>query len=86
MKGIVAWFQPGRGYGFITPNEGGSDLFVHFSEVMVNGFKSLTQGQKVEFDVGKDETTGRTLAKNVFPLDDPAEGRTRGDKSLARRR
>ncbi len=85
MRGIVAWFQNGRGFGFVTPNGGGKDLFVHFSEIRVNGFKSLTQGQKVEFDVGKDEKTGREVAINVFPLEAPAEGVKHGSRTASNR-
>ena len=49
--GTVKWFNTNKGYGFITPDEGGSDLFVHHSEVKVAG--SLNEGQKVQFEVGQ---------------------------------
>lgn len=49
--GTVKWFNDAKGYGFITPDEGGEDLFVHFSSLDGEGFKSLEEGQRVEFDV-----------------------------------
>ena len=48
--GIVKWFNDDKGYGFITPDEGGKDLFVHHSGVAGEGFKSLAEGAKVEFE------------------------------------
>ncbi len=49
--GTVKWFNDAKGFGFITPDGGGADLFAHFSAIQSNGFKSLGEGQKVEFDV-----------------------------------
>jgi cold shock protein len=49
--GTVKWFNDAKGFGFITPDEGGEDLFAHFSSVQATGFKSLKEGQKVQFDV-----------------------------------
>jgi CspA family cold shock protein len=48
--GTVKWFNDAKGYGFITPDEGGKDLFVHFSAIQGSGFKSLTEGAKVEYE------------------------------------
>ena len=48
--GTVKWFNDAKGYGFITPDEAGSDLFVHFSGIAGSGFKSLAEGAKVEFE------------------------------------
>jgi CspA family cold shock protein len=52
--GTVKWFNELKGYGFITPDGGGTDLFAHFSAIQAQGFKTLTENQKVSFDV----TTG----------------------------
>ncbi|GAB4247588.1 MULTISPECIES: cold-shock protein [Deferrisoma] len=49
-RGIVKWFNDQKGYGFVTPDNGGADLFVHFSAIQGEGFKTLTEGQAVEFD------------------------------------
>ena len=52
QTGIVKWFDDGKGFGFITPDGGGKDLFAHFSEIQsTGGFRSLAEGQKVEFEV-----------------------------------
>ena len=51
-KGTVKWFNATKGYGFITPEDGGKDLFVHFSEIQGEGFKTLREGQAVEFEEG----------------------------------
>ena len=49
--GTVKWFNDAKGFGFVTPDNGGADLFAHFSAINMNGFKSLQEGQKVTFDV-----------------------------------
>jgi cold shock protein len=61
--GTVKWFNDAKGYGFITPEEGEKDLFVHHSNVAGNGFKSLTEGAKVEFD--REESDKGPVATNV---------------------
>lgn len=53
-NGTVKWFNDSKGFGFITPDEGGEDLFAHFSAIQSKGFRSLQEGQRVTFDV----TTG----------------------------
>ena len=49
--GKVKWFNDAKGFGFITPDGGGADLFAHFSQIQSNGFKSLQEGQSVKFEV-----------------------------------
>ncbi len=50
QTGIVKWFNNSKGFGFITPSDGSADVFVHFSSVETDGYKSLTEGQTVEFE------------------------------------
>ena len=52
-KGTVKWFNADKGFGFITPDDGGKDLFVHHSEIKSSGYATLNDGQKVEFEVGQ---------------------------------
>jgi CspA family cold shock protein len=61
--GTVKWFNDAKGYGFITPDESGKDLFVHHSAISGDGFKSLAEGQKVEFEAAEGEKGPE--AKNV---------------------
>lgn len=49
--GTVKWFNDSKGFGFITPDAGGDDLFAHFSSINMGGFKTLAEGQKVSFEV-----------------------------------
>jgi cold shock protein len=51
QQGTVKWFNDAKGFGFITPDGGGEDLFAHFSEIQANGFKSLKENQRVQFEV-----------------------------------
>jgi cold shock protein len=52
-RGTVKWFSDQKGYGFITPDDGGGDLFVHHSNIEGEGFRSLQEGQKVEFEAAQ---------------------------------
>jgi CspA family cold shock protein len=49
--GTVKWFNESKGFGFISPDEGGSDVFVHFSAIQGSGFRTLAEGQKVSYDI-----------------------------------
>jgi CspA family cold shock protein len=64
--GTVKWFSSEKGYGFISPDGGGADLFVHHSEVQVSGYASLDEGQKVQYEVGQGQKG--PCATNVVPL------------------
>lgn len=68
-KGTVKWFNESKGYGFISNDEGGEDVFVHFSSIMTDGFKTLAEGQQVTYDVEQDPKNAEKLrAINVQPL------------------
>jgi CspA family cold shock protein len=51
--GTVKWFDAGKGYGFITPEDGGKDLFVHHSEIQTDGYATLNDGQQVQYEIGQ---------------------------------
>jgi CspA family cold shock protein len=65
-EGTVKWFNADKGYGFISPAEGGDDLFVHFSAIQSDGYKSLEDGQRVSFNVGQGQKGPQ--ATEVQPL------------------
>lgn len=60
--GIVKWFNPTKGFGFIQPENGGADVFVHISAVERSGLGSLQEGQKVSFELEKDQRSGKMSA------------------------
>ena len=66
-SGTVKWFNATKGFGFITPNEGGQDIFVHVSALERSGMEALAEGQKLSFDVQKGRT-GKTEATNLKTL------------------
>ncbi len=55
MRGTVKWFNDQKGYGFVTPDDGSKDVFVHHSGIQMAGFKSLYEGDEVEFDIEQDQ-------------------------------
>ena len=65
-QGTVKWFNPDKGYGFIS-REDGDDLFVHYSEIQMDGFKTLDEGQAVEFEITTGQN-GKLQASNVHKL------------------
>ena len=67
--GTVKWFNAEKGFGFISNDNGGDDLFVHFSAIVGEGYKSLAEGQKVTFDIEPDpRNSGKSRAVNVTPV------------------
>lgn len=65
-QGTVKWFNAEKGFGFIAPDDGSSDVFVHYSEIKGNGFRSLEENQQVEFEIG--ESDKGLQAQNVVAL------------------
>jgi cold shock protein len=64
-QGTVKWFNPDKGYGFIQPDDGGKDVFVHIKQVEAAGMHTLNEGQKVSFDVVANRKTGKSSAENL---------------------
>ena len=65
-RGTVKWFSDQKGYGFITPDDGGKDLFVHYSNIEGDGFRTIQDGQEVEYEAG--EGRKGPEATNVHPV------------------
>ena len=65
--GTVKWFNDSKGFGFITPDDGGKDLFAHFSAIQGSGFKTLKENQKVSFDVAQGPKGPQ--AQNIRPIE-----------------
>jgi CspA family cold shock protein len=63
--GTVKWFNGQKGFGFIQPDEGGADVFVHISAVQRSGMTGLDEGQKVNYEVVQDSRTGKSAADNL---------------------
>ena len=66
--GVVKWFNPDKGFGFIAPDEGGADVFVHVSAVERSGLTGLKEGQAVSFDVENDPRKNKPSAVNIKPV------------------
>ena len=64
-EGTVKWFNNSKGFGFLAPNDGGKDLFVHMNEIKMDGYKTLKEGQKVDFEEGASDKG--PCATNVIP-------------------
>ena len=63
VNGIVKWFNASKGYGFIVPDDGGKDVFIHISAVEKSGLKTLLENQKITFEINQDK--GRSSAANI---------------------
>ncbi len=63
--GTVKWFNGQKGFGFIQPDEGGADVFVHISAVQSSGLNGLDEGQKVNYEIVEDSRTGKSAANNL---------------------
>ena len=82
QTGVVEFFKDDKGYGFIRPDNGGKDVFVHHSVIQMDGFKSLKRGDRVEFEITEDPKGPR--ASNVRLIDDgPAAGADEGEDEEA---
>lgn len=67
-SGTVKWFNGQKGYGFIQPDEGGADVFVHITAVQRSGLNGLDEGQKVNYEIVQDKRTGKSTADNLTAL------------------
>ena len=69
LTGKVVWFSGEKSYGFIKPDDGSPDIFVHFSSILMDGYKTLKPEAKVSYDVEISERSGKPQAANVTPID-----------------
>ncbi len=69
--GTVKWFNDAKGFGFIEPEDGGEDIFAHFSAIHMEGFRTLKQGGRVRFEIVQGPKG--QLAQNIAPIDSPAD-------------
>ena len=69
MTGTVKWFNAVKGYGFITSDEGDEDIFVHYTAIQTEGFRTLRDNQKVSFELESDTDNGKLRATNVTPIE-----------------
>ncbi|AXB46577.1 cold-shock protein [Amycolatopsis albispora] len=65
-QGTVKWFNSEKGFGFITPDNGGGDVFVHYSEIQGNGFRTLEENARVEFEIGQGQKGPQATSVNVL--------------------
>ncbi|MEW2506714.1 cold-shock protein [Amycolatopsis sp. CA-161197] len=65
-QGTVKWFNAEKGFGFITPDNGGGDVFVHYSEIQGNGFRSLEENARVEFEIGQGQKGPQATAVTIL--------------------
>lgn len=75
--GTVKWFNDAKGFGFIEPDQGGGDVFAHFSAIQMDGFRTLKQGSKVSYELVAGPKG--MLAQNIQQLDEAAEGHGNAD-------
>ncbi|HWD01052.1 MULTISPECIES: cold-shock protein [Pseudonocardiaceae] len=65
-QGTVKWFNSEKGFGFITPDNGGGDVFVHYSEIQGNGFRTLEENARVEFEIGQGQKGPQATSVSVI--------------------